>query len=161
MHHMTATARARGILGVALTWAVGLVALSTTLLVGGVVLGIVPATVFGIRELVAVAIRAFAVGGGAGALFAMVLARQERGRTFDALRRGRVGAWGFIAAAGAAAALTLGMPESLPVMVLIPAILLAGTVGAGGAIGMLGLARRADTQLRRGSDDADSSFPAP
>ena len=80
----------------ALTWAVGLTGLATSLLVGGVLLDIVPASVYGIRELVAVAVRAFAVGGAAGALFAMVLARQERDSTFATLRRGRVAAWGFI-----------------------------------------------------------------
>jgi hypothetical protein len=158
---MTAAARARGVLGIALTWAVGLAGLSTALLVGGVMLGIVPASLYGIRELVAVAVRAFAVGGGAGALFALVLARQERARTLGALRRGRVGAWGFVGAAGAAAALTLGMPGALPVTILLPAILLAGTLGAGAAVGMLAVARRADAQLRRGSEDADSILLPP
>ena len=114
----------------ALTWGVGLAGLSTALLIGGVVLGIVPASLYGIRELVALAIRGFAVGGGAGALFALVLARQERAHTFDALRRGRVGAWGFLSAAAAAALLSIGMPGALPVTILLSAIILAGTLGA-------------------------------
>jgi hypothetical protein len=50
---MVTAVRARGILGMALTWAVGLAGLSTALLVGGVVLGIVPSSVYGIRELAA------------------------------------------------------------------------------------------------------------
>lgn len=41
---MVSAVRARGILGMALTWGVGLAALATTLLVGGIVLGIVPAS---------------------------------------------------------------------------------------------------------------------
>ena len=158
---MERSTRARGILGMALTWAVGLAGLSTALLAGGVALGIVPASVYGIRELVAVGVRAFAVGGAAGALFALVLARQERARTFDALRRGRVGAWGFLGAAGAAGALAIGMPGALPVTVLLPAVLLAGTLGAGAAVGMLALARRADARLRRASEDADPNFLPP
>jgi hypothetical protein len=154
--------RARGILGMALTWAVGLAGLATALLVGGVVLDIVPSSVFGIRELAAVAVRAFAVGGGTGALFAMVLARQERAHTLGALHSGRVGTWGFVAAAGMATALAIGMPGALPASVLIPAIFLAGALGAGTAVGILALARRADKQLRRGNEDAgpDSLPPA-
>lgn len=159
---MVTTDRARGILGMALTWAVGLAGLSTALLVGGVVLDIVPASVYGIRELAAVAVRAFAVGGAAGALFAVVLARQERTRAFGALHRGRVGTWGFVSAAGVATALAIGMPGALPATVLIPAILLAGTLGAGAAVGILALARRGDKQLHRGIEDAgpDSLPPA-
>jgi hypothetical protein len=146
----------------AITWAVGLAGLATALLVGGVVLDVVPSSVFGIRELAAVAVRAFAVGGGAGALFAMVLSRQERAQTFGALHRGRVGTWGFVAAAGVATALAIGMPGALPAAVLIPSILLAGTLGAGAAVGILALARRADTRRMRGNEDAgpDSLPPA-
>lgn len=158
---MVTAVRARGILGMALTWAVGLAGLSTALLIGGVVLGIVPSSVYGIRELAAVAVRAFAVGGAAGALFAITLARQERARAFAALRRSRVGAWGFVAAAGVATALTIGMPGALPVTVLLPAVLLAGTLGAGAAVGILMLARRADARLRRGSEDADPNALPP
>ena len=65
--------RARGLVRTALTWAVGLSILATTILVTGVTLGFVPASVFGIRELVAVAIRTF-VAGGAALILAMGLA---------------------------------------------------------------------------------------
>jgi hypothetical protein len=156
---MMMPARARGILGMALTWAVGLTGLATSLLVGGVLLDIVPASVYGIRELVAVAVRAFVVGGAAGALYAMVLARHERATTFGALRRGRVAAWGFVAAAGVASALTLAASGVLPAMILIPAVLIAGTLGAGAAVGVLVLARRADARLRPGEDGGRSSLP--
>ena len=152
--------RARGILGMALTWAVGLAGLATSLLVGGVLLNIVPASVYGIRELVAVAVRALVVGGAAGALFAMVLARQERATVFGALRRGRVAAWGFVAAAGVASALTLSAPGMLPAMILVPAVLIAGTLGAGAAVGILAVARRAGARLRP-SDDAGRGFLPP
>jgi hypothetical protein len=157
---MTAN-RARGILGMAITWGVGLAGLATTLLVGGVMLGAVPGSIFGIRELVAVAARAFVVGGGAGALFALVVARQSRARDFDALRLRSFGAWGFTAAAGAAAVLAIGMPGSLPAAILIPSILLAGTLGAGAAAAMLLVARRGVKQVRGWREDTHSSFLPP
>lgn len=156
---MVSSVRARGIFGMALTWAVGLAGLATSLLVGGVLLDIVPASVYGIRELVAVAVRAFVVGGAAGALFAMVLARQERATTFGALRRGRVAAWGFVAGAGVASALTLAAPGVLPATVLLASVLSAGTLGAGAAVGVLALARRADARLRRAEGGERSSLP--
>lgn len=142
----------------ALTWAVGLTALATSLLVGGVLLGIVPESVYGIRELVAVAVRAFAVGGAAGAGFAMVLARHERTSVFGALRRGRVAAWGFVGAAGVAGALMLAAPVALPTAVLLSAVFGAGLLGSGAAVGMLTFARRADAQLHQGTG-APSSLP--
>lgn len=143
----------------ALTWGVGLAGVATSLLVGGVLLDIVPASVYGIRELVAVAVRAWVVGGAAGALFAMVLARKERATTLSALRRGRVATWGFVACAGIASALLLTAPVVLPVVVLVPSILLAGTLGAGAAVGAVGLARRGDPVLRSGEDAEQRSLP--
>ncbi len=151
---MAMPARARGILGMALTWGVGLAGVATSLLVGGVLLDIVPASVYGIRELVAVAVRALVVGGAAGALFAMVMARKERATTLTALRRGRVATWGFLATAGIASALMLTAPVVLPVVVLVPSILLAGA-----AVGVLGVARRGDPLLRSGEESEQSSLP--
>jgi hypothetical protein len=159
---MMSAARARGILGMALTWGVGLAGLSTALLVGGVMLGVVPSSVYGIRELVAVAIRALAVGGGAGALFALVLARQERAHSFDALTSRRLGTWGFLAGAGAAAVLAIGMPGSLPLAVLISATLVAGALGAGAGVGVLAIARHGVAQVRAWRDEADpKGLPRP
>ncbi|MFI5230978.1 MAG: hypothetical protein ACHQSE_00575 [Gemmatimonadales bacterium] len=152
-------ARARGILGMAITWGVGLAGFATTLLVGGVMLGVVPGSIFGIRELVAVAARAFIVGGGAGALFALVVARRARADNFDTLRLRSFGAWGFTAAAGAAAMLAIGMPGSLPATILIPSILLAGTLGAGAAAGMLVIARRGVKQVREWREDSNTYLP--
>lgn len=156
---MVAPVRARGILGMSVAWAVGLAGLATSLLVGGVLLGIVPSSVYGIRELVAVAVRGLAVGGAAGALFAMVLARQERKTAFGSLRSGRVAAWGFVGAAGIASALMLAAPAVLPALVFVPAILLAGTLGAGAAVSVLALARRADARLRPIEVAPPSSLP--
>lgn len=156
---MVTPVRARGILGMALTWAVGLAGLATSLLVGGVLLDIVPASVYGIRELAAVAVRAFAVGGAAGALFAMVLARQESGTALRAIRRGRVAAWGFVGAASVASALAIAAPGVLPALVLVPAVLVAGGLGAGAAVSALALARRADARLRAGEDAGHEALP--
>lgn len=150
---------ARGVLGMALTWAVGLAGMATSLLVGGVLLGVVPESVYGIRELVAVAVRALAVGAAAGSAFAFVLARQERTTAFGQLRRGRVAAWGFLGSAAVAVALTLAAPVALPALVLVPAVLIAGTLGAGSAVGVLELARRADAQLRPLVDPTRPSLP--
>lgn len=156
---MVSPMRARGILGMAVAWGVGLAGLATSLLVGGVLLDVVPSSVYGIRELVAVAVRGLAVGGAAGALFAIVLSRQERKTTFGSLRRGRVAAWGFVAAAGIAAAVTLAAPAVLPALVMVPAILLAGALGAGASVSMLTLARRADAKLRAIDAVPPSSLP--
>jgi hypothetical protein len=158
---MVTPVRARGILGMALAWALGLTALATSLLVGGVLLDIVPASVYGIRELVAVAVRAFVVGGAAGAIFAMILTRQERASAFGELRRGRVAAWGFVGAAGAASALFIAAPAALPAMIVGSAILIAGALGAGSAVGVLALARRADARLHGASEGVDQSSLPP
>lgn len=48
---MNSPVRARGILGMVLAWGVGLAGLATSLLVGGVLLEVVPSSVYGIREL--------------------------------------------------------------------------------------------------------------
>ncbi len=156
---MVSPVRARGILGMAIAWGVGLAGLATSLLVSGVLLDVVPSSVYGIRELVAVAVRGLAVGGAAGALFAVVLARQERKTTFASLRSGRVAAWGFVGSAGIASVLALTAPAALPALVLVPAILLAGALGAGASVSVLTLARRADAKLRPIDAAPPSSLP--
>jgi hypothetical protein len=102
-----------------------------------------------------------AIHGGASRceVFALVMARQERATTFGALRRGRIAAWGFLGTAGVGLALTLAAPVVLPALVLVPAVLLAGTLGAGTAVGALGLARRADAQLRAGTSETRPPLP--
>lgn len=151
--------RSSAVIRMALTWGVGLAAVATSLLVGGVLLDVVPESVYGIRELVAVAVRALVVGGAAGALFAVVLARQERSTLFGALRRRRVAGWGFIGAAAVAGALALTSPVALPVLVLLPAVLAAGALGSGFAVGLLAVARRADARLRPGEAATRSALP--
>ena len=64
----------------ALTWGVGLAALSTGTLALGLATGLVPAEIFGARELVAVATRGLLAGGVAGGGFGWLLARRSLSR---------------------------------------------------------------------------------
>ena len=154
---MVSPARARGVLGMALIWATGLSALATTLLIGGVLLGLVPSSLYGIRELVALAVRAFAFGAGVGALFALLLSWRERGKGLSALTGRRVGALGFVAGAALGAALVLAAPVVLPAAVLVAAIAGWGLIGAGLSVGMLKVARR--TPVLSGRDPEPRTFP--
>ena len=135
--------RVRGILRTAVTWAVGLSALGTISLILGVELGLVPASVFGIRELVAVAVRDFVAGGVAGAIFAHLVAWREKGQTLRSVRYRSLAGAGFVAGA------VLGAGVGLAALGVVPAVVLAagsiglGLIGAGFATGTLALARRA------------------
>jgi hypothetical protein len=149
--------RARGILGMALIWATGLSAFATTLLIGGVLLGLVPSSLYGIRELVAVAVRAFAFGAGVGALFAVLLSRRERGKELNALTGRRVGALGLVAGAALGAVLMLAVPVVLPAAVVAAAITGWGLIGAGLSMGMLKVARR--TPVLSGGEPEPRNLP--
>lgn len=140
---MLTTISARGVWRTAITWAVGLSALATTLLIGGIELGVVPTSVFGIRELVALAVRTFVAGGIMGALFALSVARRERGRGLIKLSYSRFGVSGFLGGATLGVATVLAAPAVLPMVVLIPGVIGWGLVGAGFSAGTLALARRA------------------
>lgn len=148
--------RARGVLRTALTWGVGLAVLASTLLIGGVELGLVPANIYGIRELVAVAVRNFIAGGLAGGVFAMLMAYRERGRTFAQLSYGRLGTTGFVSAAMLGAFAFVAAPVALPATVFAAGTLGFGLLGAAFAAGSLALARRAsslpDHALQSGDD---------
>jgi hypothetical protein len=72
----------RGVLRISLTAGAVLSALATGALALGLATGLVPSSIFGARELVAVAIRGFVAGVGAGALFSWFVVRGEHGRTF-------------------------------------------------------------------------------
>jgi MFS family permease len=155
---MVSPVRARGILGMALIWAIGLSTFATTLLIGGVLLGLVPSSLYGIRELVAVAVRAFAFGVGVGALFAVLLSWRERGKGLSALTGRQVGALGFVAGAALGAALALAGPVVLPAAVLVAAIGGWGLIGAGLSVGLLKVARR--TPVLVGRDPEPRNLPA-
>lgn len=155
---MVSLLRARGVLRTAGTWAVGLSLLASTLLVLGIEFGVVPASVFGIRELVALAVRTFVAGGIAGGLFALLVARREQGRDIAELSYRRIGSAGFVCAAALGVLLGLAAPGVLPASVLIAGTLGLGMLGSGFAIGSLALARRAEgtiavAKLESGSSD--------
>ncbi len=145
--------RFRGIFGIAVTWGIALSTLATGSLALGLATGLVPSSIFGARELVAVAVRGLLVGGVAGGLFAWLLARRERGHSLATLSTRRVALWGFVAAGSLPALLALAATgPTLPLGVLV-----AGTVGFGGIGSLLGtttlrIARRAEARLE-GTDE--------
>ena len=148
--------RARGVLRTAATWAIGLSVLASTLLIAGVEVGIVPSSIFGIRELVAVAARAFIAGGISGGLFALLMARREQGRELADLSYWRMGTSGFLGTSALGALIGLAAPGVLPVSVLVAGTLGLGMLGGGFAIGTLALARRAEPALEAGLEDGTS-----
>src|SRR5215831_19415050 len=91
--------RARGLLRTALTAGAVLSALAAGTLALGLVTGLVPSSIFGAREVLAVAIRGFGAGAVAGGLFSWFVARGERGKTLSALSTRRVALWGGLATA--------------------------------------------------------------
>ncbi len=150
--------RARGILGTAMTWAVGLSALSCAVLIVGVEAGLLPSEIFGIKELVAIGVRNFVAGGVAGGLFAFVMSRRERGRRIAELSYRRTGTWGFVGLGAVGALLGLAAPAVIPAGVLAAGSVGLGVLGSGFAMGSLALARRAealpvDARLEQGSTD--------
>jgi len=145
---METSRRFRGIFGIATTWGVAFSTLATGSLAVGLAAGLVPSSVFGARDLVAVAVRGLLLGGVAGGVFAWLLAHRERAHSLATLSTRRTALWGFVAAGSIPAILALAaVGPALPLSVLA-----AGTAGFGGvgsllSTGTLRLARRAQTQL--------------
>ena len=133
--------RLRGLVGIATTWGVGLSAIGTTLLVGGIAAGVIPGAFFGPREIIAVAVRNFVMGATAGVLFAMLLARGERRQTVATLSLRRVAGWGFLGLAIPAAIVVVTAPVALSL-----ATLTAG-IGAALSTATVKLARRTPSGL--------------
>lgn len=140
---MLTTLRARAVFRTATTWAVGLSALASTLLISGVVLGLVPAEVFGIRELVALAARTFIAGGVMGTIFALSVARRDRGRHLAELSYQRFGASGFLGGSALGVAVVLASPVVLPLGVAVAGAIGIGLIGTGFSVATLAFARRA------------------
>jgi len=124
--------RLRGALGLALTWGAAFSALAMTILLGGLAVGLVPSAIFGPREIVQVAIRAFLAGGLAGTLFASVLAGAERRRTLSGLSLKRVALWGFLGAAAIPGvfALAMGVTSVVSGGLLLSGTALYGAIGS-------------------------------
>lgn len=102
----------------------------------------VPATIFGIRELVALAVRTFVAGGVMGALFALAVARWDSGRQIGELRYGRFASWGFLGGAAIVGALGLMAPGLLPAGVLLAGAAGLGAIAAGFSVTTLAFVRR-------------------
>lgn len=146
--------RFRGIFGIAVTWGVALSTLATGSLALGLAVGLVPSSIYGARELIAVAVRGLLFGGAAGGLFAWLLSRRERGHSLATTRR--VAFWGFVAAGSLPTIVALATTG--PVLPL--GVLVVGTAGFGAIGGMLSaatlrIARRGAARLE-GSDEGRS-----
>ena len=137
--------RLRGAVGVGVVWGVAFSTLATTLLLGGLAGGVIPSIVFGPREVVSVATRAFVVGGLAGMVFAAALASAERQRTVANLSIKRVALWGFLGAACVPAifAVATGAMGLLPLGLLASGVAGFGAIGGALSIATVRIARRA------------------
>jgi hypothetical protein len=136
----------------AATWGVALMLFSTTLLIVGVLSGFVPSSIFGIRELVSLALRSLIVGGMLGAIFAVAVSRTGRHASFDTLTIGQVARWGFLGAVGIPLFLTLALGVFLPLAVIVAGSLGFGLLGAAMGVATLRIARRTP-ELAGGGDD--------
>lgn len=140
--------RARGILGLAATWGVALSALATSALVIGLATGVVPDSIYGVRELAAVAIRGLLVGAISGGAFAWLLTMRERHETLSTLSSRRTALWGSIAAASVPLLIVVatGGPI-LPIGVLATSVAAFGVGGGIFASTLLRIARRQPKEL--------------
>jgi hypothetical protein len=144
--------RYRGVIRVSLVAGGLMSALATGALAVGLATGLVPASLFGARELIAVAIRGFGAGAVAGGLFAWFVARHERGQTLSTLSARRVALWGGLATASVPLLSALGLLATtgrvLPIGILAASSMLAGLGGSAVSAGMLRVARRAPAAHR-------------
>ena len=150
----------RGLVRTSLTAGVVLCALATGALAIGLATGLVPASIFGARELIAVAIRGFGAGAVAGGLFSWFVRRGARGQNLSTLSASRVALWGALAGGSVPllAALTATGPV-LPLGVLAASSVLLGIGGSVVSAGMLHVARRAPERLREGDTNAGRLLP--
>jgi hypothetical protein len=142
------TRRYRGLMRMSLTAGAALAAVAIGALAIGLATRLVPASMFGPRELIAVAVRAFAFGAVAGGVFAWFVSRGARGQTVLTLPTRRVAWWGGIATASVPLLAALAARGAIvPIGALATATALAGIGGSVVSAGMLQLARRAEKQL--------------
>jgi len=152
---MEETCQYRGLVRMSLTAGIVVSALATGVLAVGVMTGVVPSSIFGVRELFAVAIRGFGAGVVAGGLFAWFVARGERRQTLSTLSARRVALWGGLAIGGVFLLAGLAVPGILPISIVATAAIVAAVGGSVASAGMLQLARRtpeSPKELNRGAD---------
>jgi hypothetical protein len=151
--------RFRGLIRMSLTAGGVMSALAIGSLAIGLATGRVPSSIFGPRELIAVAIRGFVAGAVAGGLFSWLVARGERGKTLSTLSTGRVALWGGLATGTVFLLPALATSRFLPIGVLAAGSLLSAVGGGVMSAGMLRIARRAPAQLGEPATEADRLLP--
>jgi hypothetical protein len=139
-----------------LTAGAALATVATTALTLGIATGLVPGSIFGVRELIGVAIRGFGGGAVAGGLFAWLVSRGARRDTLSTLSTRRVAWWGGLATAVVPLIAVLAASGPIvPIGVLAAGCALAGIGGAAVSAGMLRLARWPSPQLEASDTQAE------
>ena len=152
--------RLRGLLRTSLTGGAILSVLATGTLALGLATGLVPSSIFGARELIAVAIRGFAAGAVAGGLFSWFVARGERGKSLSTLSTPRVALWGGLATASIPVLTALAAGGSaMPIGILAASAALAGIGGGIASAGMLRVARRTPVRLGEAPENTERRLP--
>jgi hypothetical protein len=154
------TRRYRGLIRMSLTAGAAMATVATGALAIGLATGLVPTSIFGPRELIAVAIRAFGFGAVAGGVFAWFVSRGAHGQTLLALSTRRVAWWGGLATASVPLlALLAAGGAVVPIGVVAAATLLAGIGGSVVSASMLRLARRGEKRLDAADARPDHLLP--
>ena len=156
---MDETRRYRGLVRMSLTTGIVMSAIATGALAIGLVTGLVPSSIFGVRELIAVAIRGFGAGAVAGGLFAWFVARGARRQALSGLSSRRVALWGGLATGGVFLLAGLAAPGILPISIVATAAIVAGIGGSVVSAGMLRLARHPAESLKQLDRSADRLLP--
>lgn len=141
--------RLRGLLGLAVAWAIMWVPLGLTLAVIDV---LAHGRSVSLRSLVNAVPMIAAVGAFCGFAFGLVFAAIERKRTFGSLSLPRFIAWGFVGAAIVPAAAVLSNPLSLSFTGAGTALAAYGLLGGISSAMTLLIARRAPAELEGPSD---------
>ncbi|HEY4129792.1 MAG TPA: hypothetical protein VGM50_04215 [Gemmatimonadaceae bacterium] len=149
----------RGWVRTSLTAGIVMSGIATGALVVGLATGLVPSSMFGGRELIAVAIRGFGLGVVAGGLFGWLVARRAGGQSLAELPTRRIALWGGLATAGGILLTGLMMPGIVPVGILAASVITAGLGGSAVSAGMLRLARRSEQSLKGPDRHADRLIP--
>lgn len=151
--------RYRGLVRTSLTAGTVMSAIATGALAIGLATGMVPSSIVGVRELIAVAIRGFGAGALAGGLFSWFVARGARGKVLSGLSSWRIALWGGVATGSVFLLGGLAAPRIVPVGVLATAVAVAGVGGSLVSAAMLRLARRAPQPLKELDGSADRLLP--
>lgn len=151
--------RLRGIASLAAVWGTALSALSTSTLLIGLATGYVPREIFPPFVIAAVALRGFIVGAISGSAFAWFLSTRERNRSVSTMSLKRAALWGFAAAAGVSAILSVAAFTAAGVLLPLPIVAVSiGIAGVGGGLfgaGLLRVAKRpANDLLAAPTDEA-------